>query len=274
VRIGPFGFDDEDEDEWWEAHSATIGRVDLVAQAANGSPGFLLMKSAAGGLMPPEAIRALMKENPGLERPMVAKKSYAYSSGGFRVTSGRPLTNGQLASEIRKAKAKAKMVAVYDASGRVVGIVSEDKITPVGSATAPGSAKAAPAKVPAPKPAPLVQPDATDGPAADAAEAVTKALAGVRWPTPRSFAKSAGTVDGRYQVLAKSLGKNEAGLLSDAVAVSALRFQFAHGVPGPEAVRIAKSIAVDVADAQARKPHPGVETGLAAMRATLKRPVR
>lgn len=49
------------EDEWTEAHSATIGRVDLVAKAANGSPSFLLMKSGTiGGLLEPEVVRAMI----------------------------------------------------------------------------------------------------------------------------------------------------------------------------------------------------------------------
>jgi hypothetical protein len=60
------------EDDWTEAHSATIGRVDLVAKAANGSPSFLLMKgNTIGGLLDPEVVRELIaKANP--EPPTVS----------------------------------------------------------------------------------------------------------------------------------------------------------------------------------------------------------
>gem|GEM_PF-2919461 len=275
MRVGPFGEDDDEgDDEWSEAFDADVPRVDMVAQAASGRSFILMKGSAQPGLLAPSVVRDLIaKPIPRPERRPMARM-HKYTRDGFVVTSARPLTNAQLATALRKAK--ATMVAVYDASGRFVGTVDESKITPLSSA-APAGAKTAPAKaMPAPKAAPAAPLDATHGPAASAAEAITKALQGVHWPTPRSFVKSAGTVDDRYQVLAKSLGKNEAGMLSDAVAVSAMRLQFSSGVPGPQAVRIAKSVALQVADMQARKPRPGTaagsDAGLAAVRAVHSRP--
>ena len=50
----------DETDGWTEAHSATIPRVDLVAKAANGSPGFLLMKSAVGSMVDPDVVRELI----------------------------------------------------------------------------------------------------------------------------------------------------------------------------------------------------------------------
>lgn len=48
------------EDEWTEAVDADIPRVDLVGRAANGVPGFLLMKQDAQGLLDPDLIRDLI----------------------------------------------------------------------------------------------------------------------------------------------------------------------------------------------------------------------
>lgn len=49
-----------DEDEWTEAVDADIPRVDLVGHAANGSPGFLVMKQNAAGLLDPDFVRDLI----------------------------------------------------------------------------------------------------------------------------------------------------------------------------------------------------------------------
>ena len=61
----------EPDDDWTEAHSATIGRVDLVAKAANGSPNFLLMKgNPIGGLLEPDVVRKLIAK--GSPDPAIA----------------------------------------------------------------------------------------------------------------------------------------------------------------------------------------------------------
>jgi len=51
-----------------------------------------------------------------------------------------------------------------------------------------------------------------------------------------------------------------------------MRFQFGLGTPGSEAVAIAKSIALDLAAAEARKPRPGIESAMTALRGVHERP--
>jgi hypothetical protein len=271
--------EEDDLDDWVEAHSANISRVDLVGASANGSK-FLLLKSDESGFVSPEDIRSLITKSE-MESTVTPKK-FTYHRGERVVTSARALTNGELATALRKAK--GNVVAVYDETGHLVGTVDESKIVPTKSATAadaPAPAPVAAPKPPAPAPqpplpgdapaAPIVQPDATDGPVAQAAEEVKKALQGQRFSGgTQAFAKSAGgSVDGRYVALVKSLAPGAQDALQDAVARAAMRFQFAQGTPGTEAVRLAKSVALDLAAAESRKPRPSIESAAAAMRSVL-----
>lgn len=52
-----------DEDDWTEATEARIPRVDMVGKAANGVPGFLLMKQDATGLLDADTIRGLLAKS-------------------------------------------------------------------------------------------------------------------------------------------------------------------------------------------------------------------
>jgi hypothetical protein len=184
MRIGPFGYDDdEDPDRFTEAYDCRVDRVDLVAKAASGRS-FILMKSAQDGpLVAAADVRKLLaKSTPTPESTMAVPKMIKYTRGGHTVTSARQLTKGQLADAIVKAKAKqSAQVAVFDSAGNLVGTVDADAITPLAPAVDPAPPKT-PAAPAAPKPAPIVQPDATDGPVAAAAEDIKKALQGVRWP--------------------------------------------------------------------------------------------
>lgn len=54
-----------DDTEFTQLVDADVPRVDLVSRAANGSPGFLLMKQDARGLMDPDAIRDLIGKQAG-----------------------------------------------------------------------------------------------------------------------------------------------------------------------------------------------------------------
>lgn len=78
-------------------------------------------------------------------------------------------------AEVTKAKGDPQ-VAVYDANGRLVGTIDQKDLNPIAEAAAP--AKADDTDTPADEapaedaPAELVQPDANDGPAADAAAPV------------------------------------------------------------------------------------------------------
>jgi hypothetical protein len=287
MRIGPFGEDDdEDEDGFTEAYDAQIGRVDLVHKAASGQT-FVLMKSEAGsGLLDPSIVRDLLKLTPKVESTMAVPKMIKYTRGGHTVTSARQLTKGQLADAIVKAKAKqSAQVAVFDSAGNLVGTVDADAITPLAPAVDPAPPKKAPADVAAGKvaaavtaPAPAAPEDATDGPVAAAAEDIKKALQGVQWPGggQQAFTKAEGTIDARFSALIKSLGNGEAGLLKDAVARASLRFIYGRrgGISEAESVRLAKSMALDFGAAQARKPKPGIESGLAAIRKAHERPLR
>jgi len=184
------------------------------------------------------------------------KKTYTYTRGGVRITSARQLTVGQLNQAIAKAKAKPP-VAVFDQSGRLIGIVDPGKITPIDTGSAP-----APAKAPA-----------VDDAAAQAAEDVTKALQGARFTAGSvSLMKSTGSVDARYEALTKSLDPLSVQRLSDAVAHSAMRFTFASGIPGAQAVRLSKSIALDLARVEASRPKPTADTAFAALRAIVTGP--
>jgi len=251
------------------------------------------MKSQ-GGLLPPDEIRALITKSSSTESTVTNPKIYRYTQNGTRVLSRRALTVSEVrtaATALRKAAAKGKRVAVYDAAGNLVGTVDECKIEVTESATpadAPAAApvaapvKAAPAPAPAPQAplpgdapaAPIVQPDATDGPVAQAAEEIAKAVAGQRFSGgTQSFAKSASsTVAERYVALVKSLPPGAQDALQDAVARAAMRFQFAQGTPGQEAVRLAKSVALDLAASEARRPKPSIENAAAAMTALHARP--
>lgn len=169
--------------------------------------------------------------------PAAAPK-YSYTRNGVRVTSTRPLTVGQLNQAIAKAKAKPP-VAVFDQSGRLIGMVDADKITPIDTGSAPAPVKA----------------QATDDATAQAAEDVTKALRGATFATrPGALVKSAGGIDARYEALTRSLDTASAQRLADAVARSAMRFTFGNGIPGASGARLAKSIALDAARAEASRP--------------------
>ncbi|MHB1011233.1 MAG: hypothetical protein ACYC1E_18875 [Propionibacteriaceae bacterium] len=188
---------------------------------------------------------------------MSTPKTYTYTRGGVRITSARQLTVGQLNQAIVKAKAKPQQVAVFDQSGRLVGVCDKDKIVPLDTGSTP-----------APAAAPAVD-DATT----QAAEDVTKALQGARFATgPGSLVKSTGTVDARYDALTKSLDGPTVQRLSDAVGRAAMRFTFASGITGPAAVRLAKSIALDLARAEANRPSPSAEAALTGVRNVHARP--
>jgi len=259
MRFGPFGEDDPD-DSWSEVLDAQISRVDIVGQPANGARGFLLMKSG-GPLMTPDQIRSLIAGSTSTQRE---------SAMSDRIPgTNRPTTSALLRKA--KAAAKSKMVAIYNSQGVLIGTVAEDKITVLADATDPKAAakpKAAAAK-PIP-PAPQIPEDATDGPAAEVVKAIGSALAGARFRSGNRFAK--GDVDARYSDLVKSVDTQHAGELGDAVAHSAMSLQFSSRMPGQDSVRLAKSIALDLAAVEAQKPRPSVEAASAALKRA--RPLR
>jgi hypothetical protein len=243
--------------------------------------------------MSSEEIRGLLKSaqsTPKTGSRMAVQRMHKYTRGGHTVTSARVLTNAQLADAIVKAKAKASpQVACFDSAGNLIGTVSQDAITLLSPAVDPAPPKKSPGDAQAAQvtaaattpPSSPVQPDAIDGPAADpvaqAAAEVKKALAGARFTGGGrdALVKAAGgSVDARYAALVRVLDKGHRGMLSDTVARSAMRFTYGRGMTGPDAVRLAKSIALDFAAAEARKPQPGIEAALAAVRQAHARPRR
>jgi hypothetical protein len=221
-----------DDDEWTEGYDAHIPRVDLVGKAANGHPRFLLMKNDRGE---------------GLIQPE------------------------EVAKLIAKAASKATtqgLVPMYSADGQLIGVVDPKNILPLGDAPgskapAPAAAPAAPAEVPA------------EQVAQDEAAEVAKMIRGLRLPAASStaLAKSAGTVHTRYMALMKALGPARADMVSSSVTRAALRLMFGPGqIPTATAMDLAKSVALDAAAAEARRPLPSIEAAAAAIRAAQSRP--
>jgi len=237
-------------------------------------------------LMTPGQIRALIAT--GTPTPQKVNNPMSDYIPGTRILKTSRDIALRKSATLRKA-AKPSLVAVYDRNGVLVGTCDPAKITEISSVADPNATKApaAPKKVqtPAPStapeatPAPQVQPDATDGPAAgvappipqaavDASQEVKKALHGAGFKGgARPFAKAAGrSVDDRFDSLIKSIDRGTQGPLGDAVANAALRFQFSSGISGQEAVRIAKSLALDLAAVETRRPRPSIEAAAAAFK--------
>ena len=186
---------------------------------------------------------------------MAAKKMFRYAQGW--VTSPRALTKSQLATALTKAKAKAKpQVAVWDSQGQLVGLCDADAITPIAAPPQPAGQKA-PAAAPAPAAAAPAAAAADQG-----AEEVAKSLAGATFRDDGSstrFTKAAGTVDDRFQALLKSVDAGHSTQLQNAVAVCALRLVAGGNATSPQAVRMSKMLAVDLAAGeQARQIRLGV----------------
>jgi hypothetical protein len=253
VILDPFG-NPEDDSEWSEAFDAVVPRVDLVGRAANGSNGFLLMKSGEDGLMTPEAIRDLIAKSTQTESIMAAK-TYRYVRGGRTFTSATPLTNRQLDTALVKAKAKtASQVAVFDALGNLVGTVDASAITAIAAPPQTDDQKAAAtATANAAKVSAQMTPAAPAAAAADqGAQEVAKSLAGATFREDGSsatrFTKAAGgTVDDRFDALLKSVDAAHSVGLRNAVAVAALRFVAGGNASSPQAVRMSKLLACDLA---------------------------
>jgi hypothetical protein len=252
-----------DEDGWSEVVDARVPRVDLVRGPANGSTGFIIMKS-----------QAQKADNP--MRPS------DYIRGTSILTTAAE-TAALRKSALRKAAKKADRVAVYDSTGRLIGSVDPSRITALHSASDPN---AKPAPTPKPKqtaeeyaaanvtPAPPQQPeDATDGPVAESAQAIAKAMAGAGFAPSPDLVKSGGTdVDARYAALVKSIDPAHRARVGDAVAHSAMVLQFGAGYQGEASVSLAKSIALDLAAVERRRPAPSVEAAAEAMKRA--RPLR
>ncbi|MHA6764691.1 hypothetical protein [Streptacidiphilus sp. PAMC 29251] len=80
-----------DEDEWTEATEANIPRVDLVGKAANGVPGFLLMKQDSTGLLAPDTIRNLLaKSEPEPNQEVVTMTGSPAAIAKMIHQAGRP----------------------------------------------------------------------------------------------------------------------------------------------------------------------------------------
>jgi hypothetical protein len=258
VRIDPFGNPEPDlEGFFTEAYDAVVNRVDLVKSPANGSQGFLLMKSGQGdGLIAADTIRDLLKAapkpNPQNGSTMATPKIFRYTRQGAVVSSVRPLTKGQLAAGIAKAKAKgADQVAVFDAQGNLVGTVDASAITAIAAAPQTEDQKAAAATAAqAATVSTNMAPPAPAAAAADqSAEGIAKAIQGATFKAQdsTSFAKSAGTVDERFAALVKSIDVRHSERLRNTVAISALRLMAGSSASSSQAVRAAKMLACDLA---------------------------
>jgi hypothetical protein len=254
--IDPFGNPEDDSDDFFEAYDAVIPRVDMVKAPANGSPRFLLMKSGqGGGLIAADTIRDLLKATPKPKpqngSTMAAKKMFRYEQGW--VTSPRALTKSQLATALVKAKAKAKpQVAVFDSAGQLVGTCDADAITAIAAAPQTEDQKAQAATT---ANAATVSAQMNPAPAAAAADQgaqeIAKSMAGATFredgSSSTNLTKAAGTVDDRFQNLLKSIDARHSTQMQNAVAVCALRLVAGGNASSPQAVRMSKLLACDLA---------------------------
>jgi hypothetical protein len=84
-----------EHDDWTEAVDADIPRADLVGKAANGSPGFLLMKSDAAGILSPDEVRTLITK--AEETPVTAPvaKADTFEAANAVLMDDEPLADAE-----------------------------------------------------------------------------------------------------------------------------------------------------------------------------------
>jgi hypothetical protein len=126
-----------DEDEWTEATEANIPRVDLVGKAANGSPGFLLMKQdGAAGLLAPGFVRELLaKSDPEPDQEVVTMTGSPAAIAKMIHQAGRQSTTAAPSADVAKAMELDESPDGMDAD---VLLAAPDVEAP-GSPTDPGS---------------------------------------------------------------------------------------------------------------------------------------
>jgi hypothetical protein len=160
------------------------------------------------------------------------------------------------------------LVPMYDPNGQLVGLVDAKDILPL--ADSPGAkprqqGTTTPAQAPAAAPAPAGDAETAQA-VQEAAADVAKAVRGVQMPAPASLSKSIGTIEGAYKHLFDRLPTDRADLVASAVTRLALRLAIgSRPVPMPKAVEIAKSVALDAAVTEARRPAPTVDNAAAAV---------
>lgn len=178
-----------------------------------------------------------------------------------------PVRRAAGASNRPVAKAGTDMVAVYDQSGRLVGMVAPNKIAPVQQAGG-SDFNAVPKRM------------AEDGniAAQAAVDEIAKALSSARFiDRPQenlgtvAVAKSSGRVVDVFETVVKSLDARSAKNLTDAVALVALRLT-SPGVPASRAVQIAKRAAVEMAQHRARTAPRSDRDVIAEIRRRIARP--
>lgn len=101
----------EIDPEWTEGYDAEIPRVDLVGKAANGVPGFLLMKQDGAGLLDPDTVRDL-----------IAKATPALTEKDEITMTGSPAAIAAMiaAAPVRKADEAEPVVKADDLDPTVV----------------------------------------------------------------------------------------------------------------------------------------------------------
>lgn len=104
-----------DDDEWTEATEADVPRADLVGAAANGVPGFLVMKQGAAGLLDADYVRGLIAkaepETPGPQETVTMTGSPAAIAAmihGAALAKAAPAASpAEAAADIAKAQESA-----------------------------------------------------------------------------------------------------------------------------------------------------------------------
>lgn len=214
------------------------------------------------GQLNPKAAKALIDATEALiakEADMASRPVYSYTRNGrvyksaVKLTTQRQLDaliNASVGVPVRKAKDDPP-VPVFDENGVLIGICDPDDVLQIQKPVNPAAkVKANIAAGGSP---------AADPTVAAAAQDIAKALDGATVARPSSvLLKSAGAgYANRYTALLKSLEDahdlSHLAKLKSAVTFAATRLSVAHGIPAGEAIKLAKAIAVDTADASPRR---------------------
>lgn len=188
---------------------------------------------------------------------MATSQNFKYERRGVVVHSSRRLNVGEMSAIVKAKKgATSEQVAVFDAAGNLVGTVDSVKITLLSEAPKKADPSTDHDAMPIGVANPTSQEKAPPPPTDDqgllvkaVADSMTVALQGHLFAkgTSAEIAKSAGDVDTRYEALRQSLPRLQRDRLDNAVALGSIRLGYRRKITSAAAVRLAKTVALDVA---------------------------
>lgn len=162
--------DDDESDGWTEVVDATIGRVDLVGKAANGTGSFLIMKAtpgSGGGLVDPDVVRELIAKATLDPKATLTATTYTGSPRDVMAAIHAASTPSK-----ETAMPKAAVLKADDAQQAADAVIGDDAPLPDADETAVGASDGADgAGVPTPAPGDPDDPKSAAWEAVDAARA-------------------------------------------------------------------------------------------------------